>query len=88
MPTLADQAARPDAFTAWVTRMRAAVDARAGAGPSRRATPAVLDAGLRYALLGGGKRVRPLLALAAAEAILGPSPRRAGSPCRRPARSS
>ena len=64
------QAARPDAFTAWVTRMRAGIDtALASAIPA--ATPAVLDAGMRYALLGGGKRVRPLLALATAEAILG-----------------
>ena len=73
MPTLADQAARPDAFTAWVTRMRAAVEACLGrAIPA--ATPPVLDAGVRYALLGGGKRVRPLLALATADAILGSEP--------------
>src|SRR4051812_28356671 len=70
MPTFADQAAPSDAFTAWVTRMRAGIDAAlAGAIPA--ATPPVLDAGLRYALLGGGKRVRPLLALATADAILG-----------------
>jgi len=70
MPILADQAAPPDAFTAWLARMRERIDtALAGAIPA--ATPAVLDAGLRYALLGGGKRVRPLLALATAEAILG-----------------
>jgi geranylgeranyl pyrophosphate synthase len=70
MPSHADQAARTDAFTAWVTRMRAAIDAAlASAIPA--ATPAVLDAGLRHALLGGGKRARPLLALATAEAILG-----------------
>jgi geranylgeranyl diphosphate synthase type II len=31
--------------------------------------PAVLDRALRYSLLGGGKRLRPLLALAAAEAV-------------------
>ena len=75
MPTLADQSTRPDAFTAWVTRMRAAVDACLGrAIPATPATPSVLDAGLRYALLGGGKRVRPLLALATADAILGSEP--------------
>src|SRR5215203_3116649 len=75
MPTLADQAARPDAFTAWITRMRAAVDASLGrAIPAAPVTPPVLDAGLRYALLGGGKRVRPLLALATADAILGSEP--------------
>jgi geranylgeranyl pyrophosphate synthase len=70
MATLADQAAGPEAFTAWVARMREAVEA-ALARTIPAATPAVLDAGLRYALLGGGKRVRPLLALATAEAILG-----------------
>jgi geranylgeranyl pyrophosphate synthase len=75
MPTLADQSARPDAFTAWTTRMRGAVDAAlARAIPAPPATPPVLDAGLRYALLGGGKRVRPLLALATADAILGSEP--------------
>jgi len=75
MPTLADQAARPDAFNAWVARMRAAVDACLDrAIPAPPATPSVLDAGLRYALLGGGKRVRPLLALATADAILGSEP--------------
>lgn len=31
--------------------------------------PAVLDEPLRYSLLGGGKRLRPLLAIAAAEAV-------------------
>ncbi len=75
MPTLADQSARPEAFTAWITRMRGAVDAAlAHAIPAPPATPVVLDAGLRYALLGGGKRVRPLLALATADAILGSEP--------------
>jgi len=75
MPTLADQAAGPEAFAAWLSRMREAVDAAlARAIPATPATPAVLDAGLRYALLGGGKRVRPLLALATADAILGSEP--------------
>jgi geranylgeranyl pyrophosphate synthase len=70
MPTLADQAAPSDAFTAWMSRMRERIDA-ALAGAIPPATPAVLDAGMRYALLGGGKRVRPLLALATADAIVG-----------------
>jgi geranylgeranyl pyrophosphate synthase len=75
MSTLADQPSRADAFTAWTTRMRGAVDAAlARAIPAAPATPAVLDAGLRYAVLGGGKRVRPLLALATADAILGSEP--------------
>lgn len=33
------------------------------------AAPAVIDAAMRYSLLGGGKRLRPLLVLAAAEAV-------------------
>ena len=70
--------------------MRAAVDACLGrAIPAPPATPSVLDAGLRYALLGGGKRVRPLLALATADAILGSEPRDLPArACRRRARSS
>ena len=39
----------------------------------------MLDAGLRYALLGGGKRLRPLLALATADAILGSEARDAAA---------
>src|SRR5262245_37562609 len=73
MPTLADQSAPSDAFTAWMSRMRAGIDAAlAHAIPA--STPAVLDTALRYALLAGGKRVRPLLALAAADAILNSEP--------------
>jgi geranylgeranyl diphosphate synthase type II len=72
MPTLADQSPRSDAFTTWVSRMRGAIETSLDrAIPAAPATPPVLDAGLRYALLAGGKRVRPLLALAAAEAVLG-----------------
>jgi geranylgeranyl pyrophosphate synthase len=75
MPTLADQAAPSDAFTTWMTRMRAGIDAAlARAIPAAPATPPVLDAGLRYALLAGGKRVRPLLALATADAIVNSEP--------------
>ena len=38
--------------------------------------PASLVRAMRYALLGGGKRVRPILALAAAEAVGGPRARK------------
>jgi geranylgeranyl diphosphate synthase, type II len=72
MPTLADQSPRSDAFTTWVSRMRGAIDDSLNrAIPAPPATPPVLDVALRYALLAGGKRVRPLLALAAADAVLG-----------------
>jgi hypothetical protein len=48
MPTLADQAARPDAFTGWVARMREAVDAALGrAIPAAPATPSILDGAMR-----------------------------------------
>ena len=37
--------------------------------PSSPACPSLLDEAMRYSLLGGGKRLRPLLTLAAAEAV-------------------
>jgi farnesyl diphosphate synthase/geranylgeranyl diphosphate synthase type II len=46
-------------------RLAALADARAGQGPAR-----IVDA-IRYALLGGGKRLRPALVLAACEAYGG-----------------
>ncbi len=39
--------------------------------PAPPQTPPVIDAAMRYSLLGGGKRLRPLLVLAAAEAVAG-----------------
>ena len=49
-----------------------------------RALPAArgsqLGAAMRYAVLGGGKRLRPVLALAAAEAVGGPASRRRALP--------
>jgi geranylgeranyl pyrophosphate synthase len=41
------------------------------------AAPPVIDAAMRYSLLAGGKRLRPLLVLAAAEAVAGPEGERA-----------
>ena len=41
------------------------------------AAPFVIDAAMRYSLLGGGKRLRPLLVLAAAEAVAGADGERA-----------
>jgi geranylgeranyl diphosphate synthase type II len=40
-----------------------------GAAPAERRAPAIVSKAMRYSLLGGGKRLRPLLALAAAEAV-------------------
>jgi geranylgeranyl diphosphate synthase type II len=60
----------------WLDARRQAVDAALdryvpapGAASAARRAPAVISQAMRYSLLGGGKRFRPLLALAAAEAI-------------------
>lgn len=42
--------------------------------PSATAAPATLHESMRYSLMAGGKRVRPILALAAAEAVGQPAP--------------
>jgi geranylgeranyl diphosphate synthase type II len=42
--------------------------------PASPHSPAVLDDAIRYSLLGGGKRLRPLLTLAAAEAVADDDP--------------
>ena len=57
--------------------LRALVDARAGAAALLRSAPATagLEEAMRYSLLAGGKRVRPVLALATARA-LGADPQR------------
>jgi geranylgeranyl diphosphate synthase, type II len=65
-----------------------ALDACLSAPPA--APPVVVEA-MRYSLLGGGKRMRPLLVLAAAEAVAGLAAghamRRAGWRCPRRAPS-
>ena len=59
----------------WLTRRRQEIDAALAAllpeapGPAAR-----LRAAMRYGLLGGGKRLRPLLCLAAAESVAGVMP--------------
>lgn len=61
---------------AFLSSRRALVEhALGGALPAPPLSPADVDAAMRYSLLGGGKRLRPLLALAAAEAIEGDSER-------------
>ena len=59
---------RPDLATVWSRRAPAAHRgrARARAAPHRTRRPALGEA-MRYAVLGGGKRLRPLLAYAAGE---------------------
>jgi geranylgeranyl diphosphate synthase type II len=39
--------------------------------PAERRAPAIISEAMRYSLLAGGKRLRPMLALAAAEAVAG-----------------
>jgi geranylgeranyl pyrophosphate synthase len=71
-------AAAPDsaAFLQWLESGRQAIEAALdryvpapGAAPAERRAPAIVSKTMRYSLLGSGKRLRPLLALAAAEAI-------------------
>ncbi len=62
MPTI------PIDFQDWAHRHQARIEsALAGWLPAREIAPARLHAAMRYAVLGGGKRVRPLLAYAAGE---------------------
>ena len=42
--------------------------------PAEKAPPATLHKAMRYSLFAGGKRVRPILAIAGCEAICGASP--------------
>ena len=60
----------PDAFTgqleAWRARMEGALAARL---PRADQEPERLHAAMRYSVLGGGKRVRPILLLATAQAV-------------------
>jgi farnesyl diphosphate synthase len=61
----------PDlAFPVWCgERQRRIEDVLAAALPSENDYPVPLVAAMRYAVLGGGKRMRPLLAYAAGEAV-------------------
>ena len=58
----------PQTFADWMSATQARVEsALAGHLPAAENIPARLHAAMRYAALGGGKRVRPLLAFAAGE---------------------
>ena len=59
--------AQPE-FASWMRAIQARVEqALAASLPPEHAEPARLHQAMRYAVLGGGKRVRPLLAFAAGE---------------------
>jgi len=58
-------------LTAWRQRVEQALDA---ALPAEEAWPATIHRAVRYSLFAGGKRLRPLLVLAAAEAVGAPDP--------------
>jgi geranylgeranyl diphosphate synthase, type II len=59
-----------DSLSSYLTARRALVeDALARFLPTPPHWPAVIDEAIRYSLLGGGKRLRPLLTIATAEAI-------------------
>lgn len=54
----------------WIETRRAVIEAGlAVALPGRPACPPIIDAALRYSLAAGGKRLRPLLVFAGAEAV-------------------
>ena len=55
-----------DRVPEYVERVEHALDARL---PAADARPASLHAAMRYSVLGGGKRVRPILLLATARAL-------------------
>jgi geranylgeranyl diphosphate synthase type II len=62
-------------LAAWIDDRRTLVEAAiARALPAPPDCPPVLDVAVRYSALGGGKRLRPLLTLAAAEAICDDEP--------------
>ena len=59
-------------FNVWLQRTRSAVEkALLDAVPSAKAKPATIHRAMRYSLLAGGKRIRPVLCCAASEACGG-----------------
>jgi geranylgeranyl pyrophosphate synthase len=56
-------------LTSWIGEQRAVVDAALERHVPASAQPAIVHEAMRYSLLAGGKRLRPLLALAAADAV-------------------
>jgi len=64
----AERTGGPDLQT-YLDRLRVGVDEALAQAVSRIDAPAIVVDSMRYALLGGGKRLRPCLTLAAADAI-------------------
>ncbi|MFZ9931839.1 MAG: polyprenyl synthetase family protein [Chthoniobacterales bacterium] len=63
---------KPDSLQVWLRRTRAAVTAALRASvPPARTKPATIHRAMRYSLLAGGKRLRPVLCCAASEACGG-----------------
>jgi geranylgeranyl diphosphate synthase type II len=63
---------KPDSLQVWLRRTRAAVTAALRASvPPTRTKPATIHRAMRYSLLAGGKRLRPVLCCAASEACGG-----------------
>jgi geranylgeranyl diphosphate synthase type II len=66
----------PDQFTDYLTATRALVDEALDRYlPKPPACPAIVSEAMRYSVFAGGKRLRPILTLAAADAV-----RRSGTP--------
>ncbi len=71
-----------DAFANWADAVRDRVESALDrALPAADIVPQRLHAAMRYAVLGGGKRVRPLLAFAAGEAVAAPGPALEAAAC-------
>lgn len=72
--------AEVEPFEVFASRCRQSIDAALARWlPGPPATPALLDEALRYSLQAGGKRLRPILTLAAADAVARAADRPAGA---------
>jgi geranylgeranyl diphosphate synthase type II len=71
-PPRAEAAGPASDLAGWIAARRPVVEAALGrALPPETAWPATIHRAVRYSLFAGGKRIRPLLVLAAAEAVGG-----------------
>jgi len=68
-----DAGGAPARIEAWRARVEACLAGWMDALAARPGCPADLREAMRYAVLGGGKRLRPLLGMAAAEAVGAPA---------------
>ena len=69
----------PADFQSWAAARQSRIEARSrGGAAGPEIVPERLHAAMRYAVLGGGKRVRPLLAFAGRRADPGAMPERVG----------